>query len=74
MLIAGEVVWVETHVVALTLRFLSAACARGSAAEPPDALELSVVHMLFVLALFPFCSADERNARQHHDMSGHLQK
>jgi hypothetical protein len=37
-------------------------------------LELSVVHMLFVLALFLFCSADERNARQHHDMSGHLQK
>jgi hypothetical protein len=29
----------------------------------------------FVLALFPlFCSPDERNTRQHHDISGHIRK
>jgi hypothetical protein len=37
----------------------------------PDAPEHSVVHMVFVLALFRFCSPDERNIRQHQDTSRH---
>jgi hypothetical protein len=28
--------------------------------------------MVFVLALFPFCSSDERNTTQHHDIPGHI--
>jgi hypothetical protein len=32
------------------------------------------VHMIFVLALFRFCSAVQRNTRQHLDMSRHLGK
>jgi hypothetical protein len=32
------------------------------------------VHITFELALFRFCSSDERNTRQHLDMSRHLGK
>ena len=32
------------------------------------------VHISFVLALFRFCSADERNTRQRHAISRHLGK
>jgi hypothetical protein len=30
--------------------------------------------MIFLLALFRFCSAAQRNTRQHQDMSRHLGK
>jgi hypothetical protein len=35
--------------------------------------ENSVVHMVFVLALFRFCFSHGRNIRQHHDISGHIE-
>src|SRR5918996_4231091 len=34
----------------------------------------AVVHMIFVLALFRICSSDERNVRQHHDISRQVEK
>jgi hypothetical protein len=42
--------------------------------DPPEAPEHSVVHMVLVLALFRFCSSDERNTTQHHDISRHIKE
>jgi hypothetical protein len=42
--------------------------------ERADAPEHSVVHIVLVLALFRFCSSDESNITQHHDISRHIRK
>jgi hypothetical protein len=43
--------------------------------NPPDALEHSAVDMVFVLALFRFCSSNERSARQQHrHLTAHLRR
>jgi hypothetical protein len=54
----------------LTLGEENAGIKRDGAANRP---EHPVVHMIFVLALFRFCSSYEGNTTHHHDISRHLE-